>query len=922
VGNARDFIEQWLDGGMSRKKVEKLKTRWSVEHDRFDRKALDQVTDAVPEFQVNARQLSRVAPESGETLFGDAFHALYKAIVKQNPLDGMRATHLVNHAVMEQVLGGGEDGGLPEYEKLWRLTASDKVGAAQADIKLRPTLEEILDRLRDEQNLANSLQQQMDEHDDLAAAMLELLGGGGSSGEGEGGDGEGGDGEGQVVPGSGDGEGLSEEELQQQIEKIQQQIRELEQRMVETADQLDKGLEESQADMRLALGQGLDEAAAEINAQEDASMMFGEDPGALRHLDPEKRIQIAKSMDSQKFRQIAKLLGKMLPRAMGEQCKKVERVPEEIVNITTGNDLSRVLPMELIDMVNPVTRILALKRYRDREMIQYKMQGTERLAQGDIIVCEDGSGSMSGAREIFAKALSITLMKIAREQGRAFNGIHFGNSDELTMFEFENKNGAWAADSKVKRTTVGRYASRYPDIEMDYIEGVINFAELFYGGGPLRVDQRVVTAEGWMPIGDVKVGDQVYAKDGTLANVTGVYPQGELDLYEVTFKDGATVICDGTHIWNVSEMGGEFHDTTLNEMLGKGFIYTHRQGQRFRFSVPMAEPVQLPVADLPIDPYLLGYLLGDGSLGGRGSALVHSSEEELPWQDCLPSGVSVSIYREASPARCASYGLVGPGKGHKNPLLESLESLGLKGVRGADKFVPDSYLWSSVGQRHDLLSGLLDSDGSTVGHGGFEFSNISKDLCEAVIHLTQSLGGVASLKERKVRDNEKPGWRVRGRLPVGMPIPFRLTRKRESYVGMQHQYTRSIVSAKRVDRAQAVCIKIDRADGLFLTEGFVVTHNTDFQTPLSKALEVLQAQHDKYGATRGDIVFITDGICQVSPEFMKHFLAERDRLDFRVWGMVIGATVGEPLTTLCNGDTFQLTDLTDGSEIDTLFQRM
>lgn len=577
MGNARNFVEQWLDGGMSRKKVEKQRTRWSVKHDRFDRKALDQVTDAVPEFQVNARQLARLAPESGETLFGDAFHALYKAIIEQTPLDEMRATHLVNHAVMEEVLGGDE-GGLPEYEKLWRLTASDKVGAAQADIKLRPHLEEILDRMQDEQKLANDLQQQMDEHDDLASAMLEMLDQ--QAGRGSQGEGEGEEGEGQVVPGDGASEGLSDSELQSQIEKIQKQIRELEQQMVDTADQLDQGLEQGQADTRMALSQGMDEAIDEINAHEDASMMFGEDPGALRHLDPEKRIRIAESMESEKFRQIARLLGKMLPRAMGEQCKKVERIPEEIVSVTTGNDLSRVLPMELIDMVNPLTRILALKRYRDREMMQYRMQGTERLAQGDIVLCEDGSGSMSGAREIFAKALSITLMKIAKEQGRAFAGIHFGSRSEITTFEFENKGGAWASESKVKRTTEGRYANRYPDMEMDYIEGVINFAELFYGGG------------------------------------------------------------------------------------------------------------------------------------------------------------------------------------------------------------------------------------------------------------------------------------------------------------------------------------------------------TDFETPLAKALSILQAQHDKYGATRGDLVFITDGMCVVSPEFLKNFLAERDRLDFRVWGMVIGAPVMEPLISICNGDTFQLTDLTDGSEIDTLFQRM
>jgi len=403
-------------------------------------------------------------------------------------------------------------------------------------------------------------------------------GSGGKDGEKGDGDGEG-EGEGQVVP-SGPYEELSDEELESQIDKLEKQIRDLEEKMANTADGLDKGLGDKLGDTRIDLSRGMDDAIEELNAQEDASMMFGEDPGALRHLDPAKRIQIAKSMESDKFRQIVKLLGKMVPRAMGEQCKKVERIPEEIVDIELGDDLSRILPLELVKFADPRQRVLALKRLRDKQMMQYKMVGVERLAQGDIIVCEDGSGSMYGAREIFAKALSITLAKIANEQGRAFAGIHFGSQSEVTTFEFENKGGAWAADSTVTRTTEGRYASQYPDMEMSYIEGIINFAELFYGGG------------------------------------------------------------------------------------------------------------------------------------------------------------------------------------------------------------------------------------------------------------------------------------------------------------------------------------------------------TDFHTPLAKALSLLQAQHDKYGATRGDIVFISDGICSITPEFMKHFLAERERLDFRVWGMIIGASVMEPLTTICNADTFQLTDLTNGSEIDALFQRM
>ena len=590
MSNAREYIEQWLGGRLSRTKAEKVRTRWSVQHDRWDDKARKQVQDSVPEFQVNAKQLGRLAPGSGETLFGDAFHALYKAKPTQTPRGEMRPTHLVNHSVMEEVLGGPDGETLPEYERLWRLTCMDKVGAAQADIELRPHLEEIMDRLKQAQDQANQMQQQMEDHDDLAGALLEMLQQQGSSGgksededsEGEGGDGsDEGEGEGQVIPGSGSGgEQLSEEELQEQIEKLQEQLRQLEEQMLETADKLDQELNDAKGDVRIGLGQAMDAANEELSDQADASMMFGEDPGALRHMDPEKRIRIAKAMETDKFRAIAKLLGKMQPFALGEQCKKVDRIPEEVVDITVGNDLSRVLPLELARIADPVQRVLALRRFRDRQMMQYRMRGTERLAQGDIIVCEDGSGSMTGIREIFSKALTITLGKVAHEQKRSFTGIHFGSRSELTTFHFDNSGGAWGEESSVRRETEGAYSKTYPDCEMSYVEGIINFAELFYGGG------------------------------------------------------------------------------------------------------------------------------------------------------------------------------------------------------------------------------------------------------------------------------------------------------------------------------------------------------TDFETPLAKALSILQKQHDETGATRGDIVFVSDGYCAVSKEFMEMFIAERERLDFRVWGLIIGAPIQEPLISLCNGDTFSLTDLTDGSELASLFQRI
>ena len=256
-------------------------------------------------------------------------------------------------------------------------------------------------------------------------------------------------------------------------------------------------------------------------------------------------------------------------------------------------------------------------------------------------------------------------------------------------------------------------------------------------------------------------------------------------------------------------------------------------------------------------------------------------------------------------------------------MIDGLKELGLFGLRNDDKFVPTNYLWSSIDQRLDLLSGLLDSDGSTVANGGFEFSNISFALCEAVVHLAQSLGGIASIAPRKVRENEKPCWRVRGRIDASLGAPFRLTRKRDSYKIHKYEYCRAIVSAERVQADEAICIKVDRIDGLFLTEGFVVTHNTDFVTPLSWALDKLVTQYKDAGQVKGDIVFCTDGMCGVPEQWLKEFKDKQAELGFRVWGIVIGGSPqSEPLVSICDGRVLTVSDLLSANEIRSIFNQI
>jgi phosphate starvation-inducible protein PhoH and related proteins len=177
-----------------------------------------------------------------------------------------------------------------------------------------------------------------------------------------------------------------------------------------------------------------------------------------------------------------------------------------------------------------------------------------------------------------------------------------------------------------------------------------------------------------------------------------------------------------------------------------------------------------------------------------------------------------------------------------NPVTIALRELGLAGTRSRTKFVPSPYLHNSPDVRLSVLQGLLDSDGGPVTQRGrtcrIQYSSCSKRLADDVVFLVRSLGGVAYSRRRAAKG--RPPGRARGRavhhrsdayvldirLPAGLE-PFRLARKRDAY--REHgagRPMRFVESIEPVGEAETVCIQVAAADSLYVTDDFLVTHNT------------------------------------------------------------------------------------------------
>ena len=378
-----------------------------------------------------------------------------------------------------------------------------------------------------------------------------------------------------------------------------------------------------------------------------------------------------------------------------------------------------------------------------------------------------------------------------------------------------------------------------------YLErGQIEVAPLaFMRGRAQPVDRRILTPVGWQAIGTLRVGDLVIGSDGCPTPVLGVFPQGRREVFRLQAQDGGSTLCCAEHLWTVRTPDDRRHGNAgrtlrTDEMVGR-LLSQHQH----RFELPLVSaPVQLERQEVPLDPYALGLLLGDGCLTTRTTPSFTTAAPELAAAlEASLHGIELRRKTDVDYVLCNKHGHRG-GVIVANPVTMALRDLGLAGARSSTKFVPDVYLHNSPEVRLGVLQGLLDSDGGPVTQRGrtcrIQYTTCSPRLRDDVVWLVRSLGGVAYSRTRYAK-GRRPG-RARGRdvhhrsdayvldirLPAGID-PFRLARKIEAYRGHGGgRPARFVESIESAGEAETVCIQVAAADSLYVTDDFLVTHNT------------------------------------------------------------------------------------------------
>lgn len=390
-------------------------------------------------------------------------------------------------------------------------------------------------------------------------------------------------------------------------------------------------------------------------------------------------------------------------------------------------------------------------------------------------------------------------------------------------------------------------------------------------GKSVALDTHIKIPGGWTTMGEIKLGDIVTAKDGTPTKVTGVYPQGKLQLYRVTFADGRSVEACAEHLWKVYYINTVPHRRW--RVVDTAEMMRLISMPNPRVYVDLVDPEVTPEAELPIDPYALGVLLGDGHLGNGRVGLTTPDQFVLDeMQRVLPD---VRITHDAR----FDYRISSEPKGSPNWVMKALIDLGVYGKLANKKFIPEAYLNGSIEQRLALLQGLLDADGTVQKSGSVSFCSVSLELATNVQYLIRELGGIAALRPRQTyytHNGEKKAGQLAYEVDIRFKKPsslFRLPRKKDR-TNDDNQYSKDlklrVESIVPTEVKPAQCISVEHPDRLFVVNDFIVTHNTFLSLFSLRGFEqrfaiVLQGRYiDKwigdveaaYGAEKGALMVI------------------------------------------------------------------
>lgn len=343
----------------------------------------------------------------------------------------------------------------------------------------------------------------------------------------------------------------------------------------------------------------------------------------------------------------------------------------------------------------------------------------------------------------------------------------------------------------------------------------------------LALDTLIPTPKGFTTMGEIKVGDEVFNALGEVTTVTSKSEVKHLPCYRVTFQNGDSFVCDHEHRWFAKETS-HYGSPEWNVMETKDLAAVRTLG--YPITMPKAKPIVLPDAELPINPYVLGYWLGNGDTQ---TAKVTCDKKDA---DEIASFIApfYDVERVDEKRNNSAYLRI-TSKGVRNAdtsLYRQLRDMG----QNNGKYIPMEYKRASIAQRIALVQGLCDSDGCVhAQRGRCQWGTTKKEMAEDFYELISSLGERAVLTSRIAKGYGKEVMYYEVQWQPANFTPVRLSRKVAKCKCRQLNVRNSIKSIEKIESVPTQCIGVDSFGAMqetnlrksfLIGRGFYVTHNT------------------------------------------------------------------------------------------------
>lgn len=419
-------MKQRMQGLDIKPKVVEERTRHIVQTNRWDERVWKEArkvesTDVLindldlgDEHRGGTRAPFDPSPELVEGLF----HCFYKAAPELKNRRTVNREAYPAHKILKEVMDN------PKLKELQEYTAGDPVMATVALDSMGDQLREIIGRLPPPPMPPGPKGE-----------------GGGQGGQpGEGGGGGGGNGDpNDTSGGEDDGDGIDDllDDEERDFDPDSEDARNQAEADWEKAfdDLLDD------LDLDRLTNKALDEATKEAGELDGLRRGIGLEDGEWSQMSPEERLKMADRLRSEEMKELAKVIGQMKRFALGVKATRINDVPHEAYDVETGNDLRRVLRAQFALLGNKSTQYEFYRRYVEKELLQFKMRGSEEVGKGPIVIAIDKSGSMSGGPFNWAMGVAEALRRFAAEEDRDYYAMFFGNNNDRNRFDFPEGKG-------------------------------------------------------------------------------------------------------------------------------------------------------------------------------------------------------------------------------------------------------------------------------------------------------------------------------------------------------------------------------------------------------------------------------------------------------------------------------------------------